>query len=1588
MQINDRFSAELLKREPGLTNIFSLCSSIFLLASILSQSNALTEFCTKVLHTFGNISIKDPSPSELDEWQSRRGFTEAFGRFLDDEALRFDCENISYSEMETPRPPDGQCLEKIGNGAYITVVPHTDGSNCVFVSNQQGKIWLTTVPDEDTKGNLGIVESEPFLDLSDKVVFNMGLGLVGMAFHPHFMQNDRFFLSFSCDKMKQPGCIGRCLCNTDVDCDPSNLGYGNGITPCQYYTIIVEYTVNDTASKPSPFCIHNLWDLVHISWKFATAPCFIVKQEQLLYEKSWLYVFCTRMFKFRISSLIFCMDIGSCICRVRRENALSKAKPKPLLSTTVTTVQPAAPTICDRFSAELLKEREPGLTNMFSMCSFIFWFTSILSQGNALSEFCTKVSETCGNISIKNPSPSELDQWQSRRGSAEALGRSLDDEALRFNCENTSYSEMETPHLPDGLCLEKIGNGAYITMVPHPDGSNRVFVSNQQGMIWLATVPDDKSNGILGIVESKPFLDLTDKVAYNTGLGLLGMAFHPHFMQNGRFFLSFNCDKMKQPGCIGRCLCNTDVDCDPSKLGNDKGIAPCQYHTIIAEYTVNDTSSKPTLSKNANAAEVRRILTMGLPYSGGHAGQILFGPADGYMYLMIRDCRERDDPYNFAQNKKSFLGKILRVDTDHIPSAMEINELGLWGNYSIPKDNPYVVDKELGPEIWALGFKNPWRCSFDSERPSYFICGDSGQDRYEEVDIITKGGNYGWRVYEGPLVFHPGNSSSTSINPIFPVMGYYHSEIDTNVGSASIVGGYFYRSMTDPCLYGRYLYMDLYAGAIWAGSENPENSGNFTTTGIPFRCAHKSPIQCTFQARSPLPDLGFVFSFAEDNKKDVHILTSTDKRKEYCSVISGFLFLCSFGEMGGVLAIIFLFGNLLLLPESSFSLPLCTDSRPPFTLNTTLSFCPYDGKTCCNSTEDLQLQNQLKDMNISNSGCASLMKSILCAKCDQFSAELFTLKSVPRPVPLLCNSTASDSSQSREAITDFCTEVWDTCQNVSILNSPFSPSLQGQAGAKVNSNFTKLTDFWQSKADFCNAFGGKPTNESVCFDGEPVTLNDTGTPSPPKGLCLEKIANGSYLNMVAHPDGSNRAFFSNQAGKIWLATIPEQGSGGTMGLDVSNPFVDLTDEVHLDTEFGMMGMAFHPNFAKNGRFFASFNCDKVKWPGCAGRCSCNSDVNCDPSKLGVDNGAQPCQYQTVIAEYTANGTASEPSLAKTAKPLEVRRVFTMGLPFTGHHGGQILFGPNDGYLYFMMGDGGGTGDPYNFSQNKKSLLGKIMRLDVDNVPSPSEIEKLGFWGNYSIPKDNPFREDEELQPEIWAVGLRNPWRSSFDSERPSYFMCADVGQDLYEEVNIITRGGNYGWRLYEGPYTYTPPATPGGTTPLNSVIPIPPVLGYNHSEVNKIEGSASITGGYFYRSTTDPCMYGRYLYADLYATALWAANENPENSGNFTTNKIPFSCAHDSPTRCNSLQGSDLPSLGYIFSFGEDNRKDIFILASEGVYRVVRPSRCNYTCSKETAVPASPTPSTTPSFANHLSDTYNNLAVLFSALLFLLVSLL
>ncbi|MCD7459617.1 hypothetical protein HAX54_041462 [Datura stramonium] len=465
--------------------------------------------------------------------------------------------------------------------------------------------------------------------------------------------------------------------------------------------------------------------------------------------------------------------------------------------------------------------------------------------------------------------------------------------------------------------------------------------------------------------------------------------------------------------------------------------------------------------------------------------------------------------------------------------------------------------------------------------------------------------------------------------------------------------------------------------------------------------------------------------------------------------------------------IILLLSFLVLLCPSS-SLPLCTDSRAPLPQKTPLTFCPYNG------TSPSSVRNVINFQQIS---------LVLVLLLDNF---LYCATPQPQQIPRSLANLRMTS----------CAKVCDHMSKRVHCEFSLAASLKGQAPTPVKSNFTMLTDLWQSQGDFCNAFGGASGDGSVCFAGEPVALNTTEPPSPPGGLCLEKIGNGSYLNMAAHPDGSKRAFFSNQQGKYgWL------------------PFQKLTLK-----EWPLLLLA----------------------------------------QLRISNHGPDVQEDALHPAFEV----------KAARPNEVRRIFTMGLPFTSHHGGQILFGPRDGYLYFMMGDGGGTGDAYNFAQNKKSLLGKIMRLDVDSTPSAAEITKLGLWGNYTIPKDNPYIEDKELQPEIWALGMRNPWRCSFDSARPSYFMCADVGQDHYEEVDIITKGGNYGWRIYEGARLFTPPKSPAENATMSSINPIFPVMGYNHSDVDKNEGSASITGGYFYRSTADPCMSGRYLYADLYARAM------------------------------------------------------------------------------------------------------------------------
>ncbi|KAJ4782366.1 HIPL1 protein [Rhynchospora pubera] len=458
--------------------------------------------------------------------------------------------------------------------------------------------------------------------------------------------------------------------------------------------------------------------------------------------------------------------------------------------------------------------------------------------------------------------------------------------------------------------------------------------------------------------------------------------------------------------------------------------------------------------------------------------------------------------------------------------------------------------------------------------------------------------------------------------------------------------------------------------------------------------------------------------------------------------------------------------------------------------------------------------------------------------------------------------------------------------------------------------------------------------------------------------------------MAPHPDGSNRIFLATQSGIIFLAEL--QDFGHALKYNKSQPFLDLRSRVYLDYESGFMGLAFHPNFTTNGRFFVSYNCDSTKTTDCLGKCSCNSEIGCDPTNLGTDNGVAPCQHQAVVAEYTVNGSSHSPSTATVANTNEVRRIFTMGLPYTTHHAGEIFFGPKDGYLYFMMGDGGNSGDPWNFAQNKKSVLGKALRLDINKIPTQTEIDGLGLWGNYTIPSDNPYNSDSGFRPEVWALGFRNPWRCNYDSERPSYLFCGTTGEDhgpsTVDEVNLLTKAGNYGWRVYDGFNLFHTNWTPGGSTPPESINPIFPILVMHHSDTHSNLDEAVLVAGYVYRARTDRCLYGRFIYADLYGFDMWTAQEMPYMSGNFSSDRVNFTCSRQSPIPCSFVNSTTIPVLGYIFSFGQDNNKDILLLTYTGVYRIVRPDLCGYKCKLDSDF-SSPAPTEEEPISQQLAPT-------------------
>jgi len=283
-------------------------------------------------------------------------------------------------------------------------------------------------------------------------------------------------------------------------------------------------------------------------------------------------------------------------------------------------------------------------------------------------------------------------------------------------------------------------------------------------------------------------------------------------------------------------------------------------------------------------------------------------------------------------------------------------------------------------------------------------------------------------------------------------------------------------------------------------------------------------------------------------------------------------------------------------------------------------------------------------------------------------------------------------------------------------------------------------------------------------------------------------------------DGSGRLFVVEQAG---IVRVIQQGRVRDA------PFLDIRDRVVSGGETGLLGLAFHPKFAENRRLYLNYT-----------------------DKSGG--------LRTVVSAWQADATASR------VVPKNERVLLTIRQPYANHNGGQIAFGP-DGHLYIGMGDGGAGNDPHDNAQNLASLLGKMLRIDVDAVSGAP----------YGIPPDNPFINTPGAAPEIWAYGLRNPWRFSFD--RASGLLYAgDVGQGAREEIDVIRRGENHGWRRMEGTI-----CTPGVRKDCDRRGTTPPILDYPRSE-----GSVVI-GGYVYRGLAIPALVGRYVYGDFGNGKIW-----------------------------------------------------------------------------------------------------------------------
>ena len=350
-----------------------------------------------------------------------------------------------------------------------------------------------------------------------------------------------------------------------------------------------------------------------------------------------------------------------------------------------------------------------------------------------------------------------------------------------------------------------------------------------------------------------------------------------------------------------------------------------------------------------------------------------------------------------------------------------------------------------------------------------------------------------------------------------------------------------------------------------------------------------------------------------------------------------------------------------------------------------------------------------------------------------------------------------------------------------------------------------------------------------------------------------------------------RTFLLEQRGKIHI--LPKNAKGKKTKL-----FFDIeARKPYVKDEEGLLGMAFHPQFSKNGKVYVFYSAHEP--------------------------------LRSIISEFRVHKDDKN-----KIDPASERKLLTIERPFWNHDGGCILFGP-DGKLYITHGDGGAREDPNDNGQDLSTLRGTIMRIDVDVTSGP-----------YGIPKDNPFVNRKGARGEIWAYGLRNVWRMSFDRETGD-FWAADVGQDYWEEVNLIVKGGNYGWRTREGFHESLSSKSRAKITPSKHNNPekfLEPVIEYPHtpalatkSQFNKHGHGLSITGGYVYRGKKIPALRGAYVYGDYKTGTVWAFRQR---GGKVTE--------YGQVVRPNPIR--------FVASFAEDQAGEQYLLGFEGKGRIYR----------------------------------------------------